>query len=250
MEFGIIGRGLQHSFSKRYFNEKFRKLGLAESCIYSEFSLNSISDVEEIIAKHKDLVGFNVTSPYKEEILPYLDEIDSIAAEIGAVNVVKIKRNGGVKLKGYNSDVEGIAKTLYELHVTDKEKALVFGSGGAAKAVVYVLRQMGINYKIVTRTPREAEHISYQALSKEKILEHKLLINATPLGLFPNINNCISIDYTAITDKHICFDLIYNPAETLFLQKCASRGARVCNGLKMLCEQADVAWQIWNRNEL
>ena len=245
--FGLIGHPLGHSFSKAYFTEKFKKEGLI--CEYLNFDIEKISLIKQVIADHPDLKGLNVTIPYKEAILPYLDELDAEAAEVGAVNTVKVFPNG--RLKGYNTDILGIRATLRTAlrqcgnhDEAMANPALILGTGGASKAVQYVLRKNTIPFHVVSRTLGKGD-FTYKELNPENIKEHKLIINATPVGMAPHIEEAPSLPYEGITPQHILFDLIYNPEETLFLKHGRQHGANTINGLAMLHAQAEASWSIW-----
>ncbi len=240
---GLIGYPLSHSFSKKYFEEKFQKLNLTD-CRYDVFPIENISQFHDLLKKEKDLVGLSVTIPHKETVIPFLDGLDSTAKEIGAVNCIKIT-NG--KLKGYNTDAFGFKQSLRPFLDSNHTKALIFGTGGASKAVAYVLRSLGINFWFVSRNKNNAGNtITYDELTEEIINSCKLLINCTPVGMSPNNDKFLALPYSAITPQHLAYDLIYNPAETLFLKKAKEQGALVSNGYNMLCFQADEAWRIWN----
>lgn len=248
--YGLIGHPLGHSFSKAYFTEKFQSEGL--DCEYQNFNLEEISLIQQLVADHPDLKGFNVTIPYKEAIIPYLNEIDETAEEIGAVNTVKVMENG--KLKGFNTDILGIEATLFGTEATntslrarndDGLNALILGTGGASKAVQYVLKKRHLPYHLVSRDPNKG-HFTYETLSPEIFKEHQLIINATPVGMAPNIDETPAIPYEALTSQHILFDLIYNPEETQFLRNGKAKGAQTINGLTMLHAQAEASWKIWN----
>ena len=235
VRFGLIGHPLGHSFSKAYFKEKY------DAC-YENFDLEGLGALHDLLQQHPYLQGFNVTIPYKEAILPYLDVVDPMAAEVGAVNTVKVLPNG--QLKGYNTDVIGIEKTLLRL-AGHKPSALILGTGGASKAVQYVLRQNSLPYHIVSRSP-ERGTFTYETLTPGIIQDHLLIINATPVGMAPFVDEAPMIPYEALTPEHMLFDLIYNPEETLFLRHGREHGAHTVNGLEMLHAQADAAWNIWN----
>ena len=237
--YGLIGHPLGHSFSKDYFTEKFRREGL--DCEYENYDLPSL--------RIPKLCGFNVTIPYKESILPYLDELDPVAAEVGAVNTVKVLDDG--RMIGYNTDVIGLNAIIPRaLPWADGKMplrgALVLGTGGASKAVQYVLRKNNIPYKTVSRF-KEKGDLTYQDLTPEIIQSHLLIINATPVGMAPNINEALDIPYEAITPNHTLFDLIYNPEETIFLKHGREHGATTINGLAMLHAQAEASWEIWKK---
>lgn len=244
--FGLIGFPLSHSSSAAYFGKKFaaEKITDAE---YRLFPFENISDIRQFAEQHKELQGFNVTIPHKISILPYLDIISEEAASIGAVNCVKIDRNESeIKLIGYNTDAYGFQESLIPQLQPYHKNALVLGTGGASKAVCYTLHTLEINYTLVSRCPNSANTLLYSQID-ENILNHNLLIiNTTPQGMYPDIVNCPSIPYRFLTEKHLLYDLIYNPAETKFLQHGRERGANTINGLQMLELQAEKSWKIWN----
>lgn len=242
--FGLIGYPLSHSFSKKYFTEKFSKENIP-GCHYELFPLEDIGHFPELVRTHPDLAGLNVTIPYKQLVIPYLDELDQAAAAVGAVNTISVI-NG--KLKGYNTDVYGFELSLRHLLSSGKnrpDKALVLGSGGAAQAVTFVLRKLNIDYKTVSRSSDKG-NFTYNDLNDKIIGEHLLIINTTPLGMSPNINNLPLIPYPSLGPEHFLFDLVYNPAVTAFLEKGKIAGAATSNGLEMLYLQAEKAWDIWN----
>lgn len=241
-KFGLIGKKLGHSFSKRYFSEKFEREGIANA-VYELYELPEITEFPALLAQEPELVGLNVTVPYKEAVIPYLDELDESAAKIGAVNTIKIAAG---KLKGYNTDFVGFRSTLVDFYPVEAGgRALVLGTGGAAKAVWAALDSLGIGYTSVSRNPRENE-IAYAAITPEVLRAYPLIINTTPLGMAPDVESTPAIPYEALSAGHFLYDLVYNPEQTLFLQKGAAAGAKVLNGLPMLYAQADAAWQIWN----
>ena len=245
--YGLIGYPLSHSFSGKFFLEKFKNESLSDVS-YTNYPIKSINEFPDLISNVKDLKGINVTSPYKEDIIKYLDDIDEEAKEIGAVNVVKIsKKNESLFLKGYNTDVYGFVSSLKESLNEKVKSALILGTGGAANAVAFGLKKMKIDYTFITRKISD-KHImlNYNDLNKEIIQNTLLIINATPLGIFPKINAKPEIPYKYISKEHILYDLIYNPAETLFLKEGLKRGAIIVNGLKMLHLQAEKAWEIFN----
>lgn len=243
-QLGLIGRTLGHSFSAKYFAEKFEREGLSEEFSYRLFELPDIGDVEGLIAEYSNLIGFNVTIPYKEQIIPYLDDLSDEAREIGAVNCVKILSDG--RRVGYNTDVDGIRLTLDRLLDDEKiDSALVLGSGGASKAVKFVLGERGIECIVVSRNSASG-NITYDELSQEVIAANRLIINASPVGTFPNVDAAPALPYHLLTSEHRLFDLVYNPELTLFMKRGAERGARVVSGIDMLYAQAESAWRIWN----
>jgi len=242
--FGIIGFPLSHSFSSRFFTDKFETLKIDAQ--YINFPIESINAFPEILKLHPDLEGLNVTMPYKEKIIPFLDELSLEAEKTGAVNVVKIIRKDHKNtLKGYNTDVYGFVNSLKPLLKPFHKKALIFGTGGAAKAVTYGLSSLGIHYNSVSRFFVE-NNLIYSLLTSEIINEHKLIINATPAGMYPDVNNFPEIPYQGFSEEHLAYDLVYNPEKTLFLEKASKYGATVKNGMEMLHLQAEEAWKIWN----
>jgi shikimate dehydrogenase len=239
--FGLIGYPLTHSFSKKYFTEKFEREGI-HNCRYELFELNDIQNFPSIIKNNADLKGLNVTIPHKETVIPFLDELDEPVIKIKAVNVIKVM-NG--KLKGFNSDYHGFRQSLEKfLGVNKNVSALVLGTGGAAKAVKAALEDLNIVFKTVSRNRSNAD-FAYEDLHNE-INNYHLVINTTPLGMYPNIDACPDIPYEKLTTDHFLFDLIYNPEKTLFMMKGEEMGARTKNGLEMLILQAEKAWEIWN----
>lgn len=239
--YGLIGKSLKHSFSKDYFINKFEKEGVLAN--YSICELDVINNVENIFARKWH--GLNVTIPYKEQIIPFLDELDKLAATIGAVNTIKFGQKEGKRwLKGYNTDAVGFEQTLQPLLQPHHTQALVLGTGGASKAVVYVLDKLKISYLYVSREAGVGK-LSYDELDGEIIDTHKLIINTTPLGMFPELEGYPDIPYRAIGSKHLLYDLVYNPEKTLFLSKGEAQGAVIKNGLEMLVKQAEAAYSIW-----
>ena len=239
--YGLIGYPLEHSFSEKFFSEKFSVEKIDAK--YQLFPIKNIELFSEILENNPTLCGLNVTIPYKEKIIPLLDELDETAKEIGAVNVIEFTSQG---LKGYNSDIVGFENSLRKVVKPTHKKALILGTGGASKGVAFVLRKMGIDYKFVSRTPKK-EQFSYSELSAEIIKEYTLIVNTTPIGTYPNVNECPEIPYDSVTENHLLYDLIYNPEKTLFLQKGEMRDATIKNGLEMLHGQAVAAWEIWNQ---
>ncbi len=238
--YGLLGKNIGYSFSKGYFSEKFETENL--DCEYHNFDLHQIEELKEVI-KNPIVKGLNVTIPYKEEIISYLDDLDPIAKEIGAVNVIKFGRDQ--KLTGYNSDYYGFTESLKSLINDTIKKALILGTGGASKAIAYGLDQLEISHTFVSRNP-DFNELSYNTLDEDIIRAYKLIINCTPLGTHPNIENYPDIPYEYITENHVLYDLIYNPSETTFMKKGREKGANVSNGLQMLILQAEKAWEIWN----
>lgn len=241
--YGLIGFPLTHSFSKKFFTEKFEKEGI-KNCSYENFPLPVIDDVKNIISL-PGLQGFNITIPYKEQIIPFLHQASDIVNKINACNCVKIV-NG--KLLGFSTDVPGFQYSLISgLNPPLHKKALILGTGGSSKAVKYVLAKMGIEFLTVSRKPA-AGGLSYEQITEEIIQSHKLIINTTPLGMFPNVVEAPPLPYQFITKDHFLFDLIYNPEKTLFLKKGEQQGAQIQNGYDMLILQAEESWRIWNNH--
>lgn len=239
-KFGIIGKNISYSFSKKYYENKFKNLMLPDHS-YDIFDLNDLSEVQKIF-ETPDLVGLNVTIPYKEKIIPLLDELSDEAKKIGAVNCIVI-RNG--LRKGFNTDVEGFEKTL-QLHQTEHHRsALVLGNGGAAKAVQYVLEKNRIPYQTVARNTA----LNFDNLTPEMVAQNPLIIQCTPVGTFPNVEDCVHFPFDAITENHLIIDLIYNPSDTRFIRNAAEKGAKTTNGFYMLEKQAEKNWEIWNIQE-
>jgi shikimate dehydrogenase len=240
--YGLIGYPLTHSFSQRYFTEKFEREGIT-GCSYANYSLPSIGELAGLL-RDPELCGLNVTIPYKQQVIPYLDARDEVVAAIGACNCIKIVEG---RLSGYNTDVVGFGQSLVRRLEGHHRRALVLGSGGAAKAVEWVLGRLGISWLTVSRRPRPGSgSIGYEDVDAGLLAEHTLVINTTPLGMYPHTDECPPLPYEAMTSRHYLFDLIYNPAKTLFLQKGEARGATVENGLEMLVLQAEESWRIWN----
>jgi shikimate dehydrogenase len=240
--YGLIGYPLTHSFSQKYFTEKFEREGITD-CTYSNFSLPQIGELAGVLAD-PELCGFNITIPYKQAVLDYLHSKSDVVAAIGACNCIRIE---GGQLTGYNTDVVGFEQSMVRHLAPHHSRALVLGTGGAAKAVEWVLQRLGIEYVLVTRRPRAGSaDMSYQQVTAEVLAEATLIINTTPLGMHPHVEECPPLPYEALTPRHYLFDLIYNPARTLFLRKGQERGAVVENGHEMLILQAEESWRIWN----
>ncbi|WP_214227407.1 shikimate dehydrogenase [Pedobacter sp. B4-66] len=244
-KFGLIGFPLSHSFSKKFFTEKFLNEHIPD-CEYDLFPIESIDLLPELISQNVGLEGLNVTIPYKLAVLPFLNEVDEAADQIGAVNCIAIQSENGKKLlKGYNTDAYGFEESLKPMLNEQHKKALIFGDGGAAKAVKYVLDKLNMPFIVVTRTPT-SNSILYEAVTPELLQEYTVLINTTPLGMSPNIESCPDIPYEVLTEGHLAYDLVYNPEETTFLGKSKAQGASIKNGLEMLYLQAERSWYIWN----
>ena len=243
--YGLLGYPLVHSFSQTYFNQKFEAENI--SAQYINFEIPDIGMLMEVVAENENLNGLNVTIPYKEQVIPFLDEIDPAAKEVGAVNVIKfIRDKDGLRLKGYNSDIIGFTDSIKSLLKPHHQSALVLGTGGAAKAVSYSLRKLGLDVQLVSRR-KSANTLVYEELTKNDLKTHKVIVNTTPLGMYPNVDICPDIPYRYLTPQHFCYDLIYNPDETLFLKNSRQAGAQVKNGLEMLLLQAFASYSIWNQ---
>ncbi|GAB3233678.1 shikimate dehydrogenase [Hymenobacter seoulensis] len=243
-EFGLLGRSLRHSFSQTYFTQKFHNLELPDHR-YELFELTTLDELPALLASHPELRGLNVTIPYKEQIWPFLDEVASSAARVGAVNVVEFKADG--RLVGHNTDYLGFresVRTFLPAGELSTVRALILGSGGASKAVEVALRELGVGYWVVSRNPL-GSGLTYEELTPRLLQEHQLIVNTTPLGTVPNVEECPPIDYTALTTQHYLYDLIYNPSETEFMKRGAAAGGQTKNGFEMLCLQAEAAWKIW-----
>jgi shikimate dehydrogenase len=239
-KYGLIGKNIGYSFSKTFFTSKFLQEKRLDT--YVNFDIETIETLNKIISDNSTLNGLNVTIPYKESVIPLLDSLDKEARDIGAVNTIKIHRNG--KLEGFNTDHYGFTKSLTDFFPLKDKTALIIGTGGAAKAIAYALDTMGFEYQYVSRTKTETT-LAYGDLNKDIILNHYLIINCTPVGTFPNVQESPNIPYHFLTSDHLLFDLIYNPSETAFLKSGQAKGTRVSNGLKMLEYQAKKAWAIW-----
>ncbi len=244
--YGLIGYPLSHSFSKGYFTQKFEQERITD-CRYDNFPIEAIEKLPDLVEEFPDLIGLNVTLPYKQSVIPYLDKLSNAAEAIGAVNTIKIKN--GQKL-GFNTDEIGFRVSLLELlesypYKVDTLKALVLGTGGAAKAVYHVLKQLGIDFRSVSRSKAKGD-ITYEEIDYSIIKENLLLVNTTPLGMLPDVETAPNLPYNAISDQHFLYDLVYNPKQTVFLKEGLTRSAKVMNGLKMLHTQAEASWKIWN----
>jgi shikimate dehydrogenase len=240
-QYGIIGYPLSHSFSKKYFTEKFAREGIGD-CSYKMFPLPDIDGLKNIVANTPNLCGLNVTIPHKQLVLSFLDDTTKLPQGLQACNCIKIS-NG--KLIGYNTDVIGFEQSLLPQLKSHHTSALILGNGGAAEAVKFVLHKLNISYKIVSRKLHDGSHLTYAGLDEQIIKAHPLIINTTPLGTFPNVEVCAAIPYQFLTVQHFLFDLVYNPAKTLFMQKGEQQGAATQNGYDMLVIQAEESWRIW-----
>jgi|LZCG01.1.fsa_nt_gb shikimate dehydrogenase len=244
--YGLVGKKLQHSFSKDYFQNKFAKQGI-NGCQYINIELTDISKLPEIIIHNTEYQGLNITIPYKETVIPFLDELSTISQTIGAVNTIIISRKGNmIKLKGDNTDVTGFQESLNNFIPEKISSALILGTGGASKAVAYVLKKQNISFKFISRNPQKG--IPYHDVTPHLIGQSQLIINTTPLGMAPNTAALPAIPYAAITPEHYLFDLIYNPPETMFLKKGKQQGAHTKNGTEMLLIQAEASWRLWQES--
>ena len=242
--FGLIGKSLKHSFSKSYFTQKFQKDNI-EDCSYEIFELQSVNEFPALLQAYPDIAGLNITIPYKEEITGYLNDKSEVVNQIGACNCIKVIEG---KLHGFNTDVTGFKNSLQSKLAPHHTGALILGSGGAAKAVQYALKELGIEYRVVSRR-KEFADLGYEEVDGGVLDRYKLIVNTTPLGMFPHVDDCPPLPYQLLTPQHFLFDLIYNPEKTKFLQQGESRGARIANGHEMLVIQAEESWRIWNQAE-
>lgn len=243
-KFGLVGRDISYSFSRGYFAAKFKSENTAHT--YVNFDLQSIEELDDIIRNTPSLKGLNVTIPYKEEVIPILDDLNKQARKIGAVNTIRITRYQ--KLIGYNTDYYGFKNSLKPLLKKHHKTALILGTGGASKAIAYALKKLNIAYDYVSRSEKKGVKFLYSDLTDDIISSYSIIINCTPIGTFPNVNECPDIPYDAITKKHILYDLIYNPEQTKFLSCGDMKGATTINGLEMLRLQAEKSWEIWNKS--
>ncbi len=243
-KYGLIGERLGHSFSKNFFNEKFENEHVDAQ--YLNFEIPDIGELKAVLDTNPELKGLNVTIPYKQQIIPYLNDITKEAKEIDAVNVVKVTRKKGkIYLKGYNSDVIGFRDSIKPLLEPCHTKALILGTGGASKAVAYGLKTLGLEYQLVSRNRKDG-CITYDDITPETVDEYKVIVNCTPLGMYPNFETCPALPYSALNSRNLLYDLVYNPDETLFLSKGRQQGAITKNGLEMLLLQAYASWEFWN----
>lgn len=240
--FGLIGKPLTHSFSKAFFTEKFTTEQITD-CEYRNFELPSIEALPGLIKDHPELCGLNVTIPYKKDVIPYLQQATEVVQETGACNCIRIEDG---RLHGHNTDVTGFRQSLQSVLKPHHKNALVLGTGGSSVAVQYALKKMGIGYNLVSREQKQGA-ISYRQIDRNLIMDHPLIINTSPVGMFPHIDAAPEIPYEYLGAAHLLFDLIYNPQQTLFLKRGAAQGAATCNGYQMLVLQAEESWKIWNR---
>ena len=244
--FGLFGYPLGHSYSKKFFTEKFQRDGRPD-CVYENFETKNLQDLKLLVRQHTDLEGLNVTIPYKQEIIPMMDNLDELSQKIGAVNTVRVIRgeNGKIDLHGYNTDAWGFELAIRPILRPHHRRALILGTGGSAKAVSYVFRKLNIEHFFVTRNESRF-HYSYADLNFNTMKAFQIIVNTTPLGMFPDVDDYPKIPYEFLTHKNLCFDLIYNPPQTVFLGKAKEAGAFIHNGFRMLRLQAEKAWEIWN----
>jgi shikimate dehydrogenase len=244
-QYGLIGNPLEHSFSQRFFNDKFSAENIDAE--YINFEIPSIEEFKSIIKNNPSLRGMNVTIPYKEQVIPYLDQLSENVKLIGAVNVVKIEhiKKGKTKLTGYNSDIIGFKNSIEPLLKAHHTHALILGSGGSAKAVYYGLTQLGVTPTYVSRQKTSANMLIYSNLNETIMKENTVIVNCTPVGMWPNVDDCPQIPYHLLTEAHLLYDLLYNPNETLFMKEGKKQGAKVKNGLEMLLLQAFASWDFW-----
>lgn len=245
-KYGLLGYPLGHSFSQTYFNRKFEAEKIDAQ--YINFEISDIKKLKDVLKENPELCGLNVTLPYKTQVIPLLDELDPDAKLIGAVNVIKFTKGflGKTKLKGFNSDIVGFKQSIEPLLNETHDKALILGTGGSSKAIYHGLKQLGIDATFVSRTARDL-CITYEEITPKMIGYYTVIVNCTPLGMYPHTDNCPEIPYEALTEKHLLYDLLYNPNETLFMKKGKAQGATVKNGLEMLLLQAFESWQIWHK---
>tara|TARA_B100001109_G_scaffold100888_1_gene82261 strand:- start:2449 stop:3168 length:720 start_codon:yes stop_codon:yes gene_type:complete len=233
--YGLIGTKLKHSFSKDYFERKFKSLNYKNHS-YKNFEINNLNSLRELISKN-NISGLNVTIPFKEQILNYVDDLDDSAEKIGSINTIKVNKN---KITGFNTDADGFEKSFKPL-IENRNSAIILGNGGASKAIQYVLTKNKINFKVISRSGE----IKYENLSNLDIINNLILINTTPLGMYPNVHSFPKIPYNLLSEKHLVYDLVYNPKETVFLKKARKQKCKVSNGYQMLLNQADLSWKIW-----
>jgi shikimate dehydrogenase len=245
-KYGLIGYPLGHSFSKEFFNQKFEAENIDAE--YVNFEIKNIGDLKHVLLENPDLYGLNVTLPHKMNVIPLLDSITDNARNIGAVNVIRFRRSGlfgKLHLEGHNSDVTGFKQSIEPLLNETHRKALILGTGGASKAICYGLKQLGVDSTFVSRTQRDF-CITYDELTRSVMEDYTVIVNTTPLGMYPKTDACANIPYEYVTSRHVLYDLLYNPDETLFMKKGKEKGAVVKNGLEMLLLQAFISWEIWN----
>lgn len=248
--YGLIGYPLSHSFSEGYFAEKFKKENIS-GVQYKNFPISTIDELPGLMKANPDLAGLNVTIPYKEEVMAYLDDVEVNAREVGAVNTIRVERiAGSLKMRGFNTDTHGFSASLQPFLRTTGDRALILGTGGAAKAVAFVFKELNIYYRYVSRTPnKQANDYGYHELDKTLMEDYNIIVNTSPVGMYPDVDKAPPIPYEFVGEQHLLYDLIYNPPETLFLKKGKERGTLTKNGLEMLELQAEKSWDIWNLEE-
>lgn len=239
-KYGLIGKNLSHSFSQRYFSQKFEKEDI--KVVYLNYELNDIKEIEQVLSD-PEIAGLNVTIPYKEQVIPFLDELDPEASEVMAVNTIAFQ--AGRKI-GYNTDIYGFRQMIKPFFESHHERAMILGTGGASKAVTYVLENLGVDIIYISRNSVGEDQFGYEDINEGMIAYNPIIVNTTPVGMYPNVNELIPLPYEFITERHLVIDLIYNPEETLFLQEARKKGATVLNGKTMLEQQAEKSWEIWN----
>lgn len=244
-QYGLIGHPLSHSFSKKYFADKFDKENILD-CSYELFDIENVDLFQHVLESNTNIKGLNVTIPYKESILKFLTEVDPIAETIGAVNTIKISKN---TIKGYNTDYYGFKKSLKPFLDINHERALILGTGGASKTVKYVLNELNIDCLTVSRSPKNETEIGYDDINEFVLKHHQIIVNTTPVGMYPNTDQLPQLNYDKLTEKYLLYDLVYNPLETEFLKKGKSKGAITLNGMEMLKLQAEKSWEIWNTSD-
>lgn len=243
--FGLIGNPLRHSLSQKYFSEKFQKELIAD-CVYELYPLHELNELLPLLMQNSEITGLNVTIPYKQQVIDYLDEMDGVAKEVGAVNCIRVsRRQGRPYLQGFNTDVYGFEKVIRPCLETHHKNALILGTGGSSEAVAYVFQKLGIGFEKVSRHPKGENEVGYSCLTQEKMSHFTIIINTTPLGMFPDIEQCPPVPYDFTTNHHLLFDLIYNPAETVFMKQGRAMGAKVMSGMEMFYLQAEKSWEIW-----
>lgn len=242
---GLIGNPLTHSFSQKYFSEKFEKEAI-QHFQYELFELHSVDELKDLLLKHPDIAGLNVTIPFKEKVIPLLDELEETAQQVGAVNTIKRLKDG--RLKGYNTDTWGFAKSVLDILKEKKAPALVLGTGGASKAITFVLNKLDVPYQLVSRNRTEGV-ITYSDINSDLLSHYKLIINCTPVGTYPEISVSPDIPYELLNEQHFLYDLVYNPEESLFLKNGIAQNCGTKNGMEMLINQAEESWRIWNEKD-
>lgn len=249
-KYGLLGHPLGHSFSMKFHNQRFQELGIDAQ--YENFDIDNIDKIVDVLNNVQNLKGFNVTIPYKQQVMKYLDELDPLAEKIGAVNVIRIEHSTadgkvkGFKLKGFNSDIIGFTNSIKPMLKPSDKKALILGTGGASKAIFVALQNLGIESVYVSRT-KAPGRLTYEELNEEIMKDHTVIVNCSPVGMFPNVDACPAIPYELMNSSHVCFDCVYNPEETLFMKKAKEHGAAAKCGLEMLIGQAIASYEMWTK---